>query len=194
MCPAGGPLTNAQGWGDAQAQQVLVQQEECQEQAVIGPEAGDGLPASAGKDGHQPAAVQDDHEVHALPDHIHSRQEADLGVAERKGVARVRTQRASGSGGVGPPSSTSGQPWGAEGVVPRMGAAAQATLPGGAERLNMSPCWGNQGGGPAAELSPSPSLPPAGAPSPDGLHTPPPHLLKPFLSKGPTDGGKDPCG
>lgn len=91
MCPASGPLTNAQGGGNTQAQQVLVQQEERQEQAVIGPEAGDGLPASAGKDGHQPAAVQDDHEVHALPDHVHGCQEADLGVAERKGVARVRT-------------------------------------------------------------------------------------------------------
>lgn len=50
-------LTNAQCWGHAQAQQVLVQQEQCEEQTVIGPEAGDGLTAPACKDGHQPATV-----------------------------------------------------------------------------------------------------------------------------------------
>lgn len=72
-------LTNAQGRGDAQAQQVLVQQEERQEEAVVGPETGNGPAAPAGEDGHQPAAVYDDHEVHALPNHIHGHQEADLG-------------------------------------------------------------------------------------------------------------------
>lgn len=78
-------LTDAQGWGDAQAQQVLVQQEERQEEAVVGPEAGDGPAAPAGENGHQPAPVQDDHEVHALPNHVHSHQEADLGVADGGG-------------------------------------------------------------------------------------------------------------
>lgn len=71
-------LTNAQRRRHAQAQQVLVQQKQCEEQAVIGPEAGNGLTAPARKDGHQPAAVDDHHEVHALPDHIHGHQEADL--------------------------------------------------------------------------------------------------------------------
>lgn len=75
---AGGPLTHAQRRGDAQTQQVLVQQEERQEETVVGPEPGDGCPVPAGEDGHQPAAVQDDHEVHTLPDHIHGHQEADL--------------------------------------------------------------------------------------------------------------------
>lgn len=50
-------LTDAQGRGDAQAQQVLVQQEERQEEAVVGPETGNGPAAPAGEDGHQPAAM-----------------------------------------------------------------------------------------------------------------------------------------
>lgn len=71
-------LTNAQCRWHAQAQQVLVQQEQCEEQTVIGPEVGDGLTAPACQDGHQPAAMYNHHEVHALPDHIHGHQEADL--------------------------------------------------------------------------------------------------------------------
>lgn len=50
-------LTNAQCGRHAQTQEVLVQEEQCEEQTVVRPEAGDGLTAPACKDGHQPAAV-----------------------------------------------------------------------------------------------------------------------------------------
>lgn len=162
------PLTDAQGWGDAQAQQVLVKQEERQEEAVVGPEMGDGPAAPAGEDGHQPAAVQDDHEVHALPNHIHGHQEADLGAAEGEGGnenGRWRelvegTFLVLPAGSVRPrglaPRATGSTGWwgrlGAEHTLPggsrvlctEWGPAAQAhgssyRPPGGMERLDMSP-------------------------------------------------------
>ena len=71
-------LTHAEHRRDADAEKVLEGQEEGQEEAVLGPEPSDGLPPPPGQDDDQPAPVEDHHEVHALADHVHRHQEADL--------------------------------------------------------------------------------------------------------------------
>lgn len=71
-------LTNAECWGDAQAQKVLVEQEQRQKQAVFGPDFSNGSPATACQDHHQPAAMENYQEIHALANHIHCQQETDL--------------------------------------------------------------------------------------------------------------------
>lgn len=71
-------LTNTESRRHSHTQDVLIDHEDDQEDAVFRPDLSDGLAATTHHDGDQPASVDNDQEVHALTDGIHSHQEADL--------------------------------------------------------------------------------------------------------------------
>lgn len=67
----GWSLTNAENWRNPNTEKVLEDEEESQEETVLGPELGNGLTPPPGQDDNQPASMEDHHEVHALANHVH---------------------------------------------------------------------------------------------------------------------------
>lgn len=87
-------LTNAESRRHSHTQNVLIDHEDNQEDAVFRPDPSDGLAATTHHDGDQPASVDNDQEVHALANRIHSHQEADLGrVGSLSGVIITSTDQ-----------------------------------------------------------------------------------------------------
>lgn len=66
-------LTNAENWRNPNTEKVLEDEEESQEETVLGPELGNGLTPPPSQDDNQPASMEDHHEVHALANHVHCR-------------------------------------------------------------------------------------------------------------------------
>lgn len=73
-----GPLTYTEGRRDAHTQDVLIDREDNQKQTVLGPDVGNSCSAPPHHDGHQPASVNNDQEVHSLADNVHCHEEANL--------------------------------------------------------------------------------------------------------------------
>lgn len=71
-------LTDTESRRHSHTQDVLIDHKDDQEDAVFRPDPSDGLAAATHHDGDQPASVDNDQEVHALANHIHGHQEADL--------------------------------------------------------------------------------------------------------------------
>lgn len=64
-------LTIAENWRNPNTEKILEDEEESQEEAVLGPELGNGLTPPPCQDDNQPASMEDHHEVHALANHVH---------------------------------------------------------------------------------------------------------------------------
>lgn len=77
-----GALTYAESRRNAHTQQVLVDHEDGQEEAVLGPDLGYRCSSPPHQQGHHPAAMDYDQKVHPLTNHIHRHQKAYLFVGK----------------------------------------------------------------------------------------------------------------